>query len=84
LINSLGVERKKEFNQAIRKTPADNSEVIKYSEKDCFSVKQCKGDWIEITTSEDCGDIEIKKKVTSGWIKWREGNMLLIEYFLLM
>ncbi|WP_426485653.1 hypothetical protein [Flavobacterium sp. 2] len=62
----------------IYKSPNKNAATIKYSGEDCFQVKSTKGDWIEIFTSE-CD--ESKNEIKSGWIKWKEGNRLLIEYF---
>lgn len=43
-----------------------------------------RGDWIEIFTADYCEDgyTESKTKIKSGWIKWKQGNTLLIEYFI--
>jgi hypothetical protein len=71
------VERLSKLN-SIHKSPKENSEIIKYSEEECFQVKSMKDDWIEIFTSE-CE--ESKNEIKSGWIKWKVGNKLLIKYF---
>lgn len=62
----------------IYKLPNINSGIIKYTGEDCFQVKCMKGDWIEIFTSE-CD--EITNEIKSGWIKWKNGNNLLIQCF---
>ena len=78
----FGVARLPRQIQKIRKQPSDTSEEIKYSGQDCFQVKSMKGDWIEIFTADYCDNVDNKTKIDSGWIKWRQGNQLLIEYYL--
>lgn len=70
-------------SQAIRVLPSGNAEEIIYTSNDCFQVKSMKGDWIEIFNSENCDDDEVnsKEKISSGWIKWRDQNNLLIIYY---
>jgi len=79
----LEVARLPDQQQKIRSLPTDNSEEIIYHGQDCFQVKSMKGDWIEIFTADYCDEsyTESKTKIKSGWIKWRQGNKLLIEYF---
>lgn len=78
----FGVARLSNQSQKIRKQPNDNSEEIKYSGHDCFQVKSMNEDWIEIFTADYCDNNDSKTKIKSGWLKWRQGNRLLIEYFL--
>ena len=68
-------------NQKIRNSPADNGQEIKYNGTDCFQVKTLKGDWIEIFTGDHCDEYGSKTRIKSGWIKWRSGDKLLIEYY---
>lgn len=75
------ISRMKNQKQQIRKLPDDTSEEVKYEGGDCFNVKDLKGDWIEILTADDCDIKFIKTKLESGWIKWREGDKLLIDYY---
>jgi hypothetical protein len=84
LKDKFGVSRLTALKQKIRKLPSLQSTEIFYKGKDCFQVKSMKGDWIEIFSAEYCDDsyTDTKNKVKSGWIKWREGNKLLIEYFI--
>jgi len=79
----FGVARLPDEQQKIRSLPTDNSEEIKYQGQDCFQVKSMNGDWIEIFTAVYCEESYTgsKTKIKSGWIKWRKGNKLLIEYF---
>ena len=66
--------------QKIRKQPSDKADEIKYEGRDCFQVKSLKGDWIEISTTNYCDEGKNKDKIKSGWIKWRDGDKLLIDY----
>ena len=79
----FGVARLPDQQQKIRRLPTDNSEEIIYYGQDCFQVKSMKGDWIEIFTADYCDEsyTDSKIKIKSGWIKWRQGNKLLIDYF---
>ena len=81
LMDMFGVSRLDNKNQKIRKSPADSAQEIKYEGTDCFRVKTLKGDWIEIFTGDHCDEYGSKTQIKSGWIKWRSGNNLLIEYF---
>ena len=81
----FAVVRIADKKQAIRAEPNEQSKEISYTElEDCFQVKSMKGDWIEIFTSYNCEHSNSKNRteIKSGWIKWRDGNNLLIEYFL--
>jgi len=80
----FGIARLRDTKQKIRKSPNDTAQEINYDCKyDCFQVKSMKGDWIEIFSTDDCDDGTDTKCgiIKSGWIRWRKGNKLLIEYF---
>jgi hypothetical protein len=76
----FSVDRLMDYKQNIRKEPNDTAEEIKYEGRDCFKVMSLSGDWIEIFTTDYCDEGKNKDKIKSGWIKWRDGNKLLIEY----
>lgn len=76
----FSVERNSDKSQKIRTSPTDNSSEIAHNEQDCFIVKSMKGDWIEIVKPDYCeGD---STKAITGWIRWKDGNNLLIDYFI--
>ena len=79
----FGVERLSNYPQKIRTEPSENSQEIEYQGTDCFVVKSMKGDWIEITTPDYCDEnfTDSKTPIKSGWIKWRKGDELIINYF---
>lgn len=83
LKDMFGVERLSEFPQQIRTEPTDNSPEIQYQKKDCFVVTSMKGDWIEIATPDYCDEnfTDSKQSIKSGWIKWRQEDQLVINYF---
>lgn len=68
------------FQQEIRMQPNDTAQEITFDGEECFQVKAMKGDWIQIFTADHCD--EVGNRLKSGWIKWKEGEKLLIEYFL--
>lgn len=70
------VERANKTAQKIYSKPSINSEMVK-SENDCFSVIQMQGKWIEVETAEHCETVQI----ITGWIQWRDGNTILINYY---
>ena len=84
LKSMLSVTRSTEFPQNIRVTPTDDALEIDYLGSDCFSVISMSGDWIEISTPDYCEEIgnEVKTSIISGWLRWRNGNKLLIDYYL--
>jgi hypothetical protein len=74
----FGIDRRADYKQKIRKQPNDTAKEIEYEGRDCFEVKSLKGDWIEINSTDHCdGSI----KIDSGWIKWKQGDKLLIKYY---
>jgi hypothetical protein len=75
------VSRIKDEKQKIRKSPNDTSDEIEYDGGDCFQIKRLKDDWIEVFTPDDCDIKFTKTKIGSGWIKWRQGNKLLVDYY---
>jgi hypothetical protein len=79
LSGMFGVDRLADNKQKIRKQPSDTAEEMKYEGRDCFKVKSLRGDWIEIF-STDRNDGKNRNKIKSGWIKWRRGDELMIEY----
>jgi hypothetical protein len=65
--------------QRIKNRPDEKAEELNYEGQDCFQVKSLRGNWIEIFTPPTC-DASLPTRITSGWIKWRSGNKVLIEY----
>jgi len=81
LKDMFGVDRLESYKQKIRKLPSDTADEIKYEGRDCFEVKSLKGDWIEINSTDHCDEGISKTKIDSGWIRWRDGEKLLIVYY---
>jgi hypothetical protein len=73
------ISRTNPNEQKILEKPELKANEIQYSGEDCFNVRQMKGNWIEIFTPNHCID-EIGNPIRAGWIKWKEGNKLLINY----
>lgn len=77
----FGVSRLENEKQKIRSSASDNGQEIKYEGSDCFQVKSLQGDWIEIFTPGHCDAYGSKTQVRSGWIRWKNGEKLLIRYY---
>lgn len=77
----FAITRKDPTEQKVYERPDLQAKKIKYSAgEDCFNVKSLTGDWIEIFTPKHCTD-ETSNELKSGWIRWKDGNKLLINYF---
>ncbi|MBA9072257.1 hypothetical protein GGR22_000383 [Flavobacterium gossypii] len=70
-----------DFPQEIKTQPNDEAKEIQFDGDECFQVKTMKGDWIQIFTGPHCDDVG-GGSLKSGWIRWKEGSKLLIDYFL--
>ena len=81
LKDMFAVDRLESNKQKIRKMPSDTAAEIKYEGRDCFEVKSLKGDWIEINSTDHCDEGSNTTKIDRGWIKWKEGDKLLIKYY---
>lgn len=75
----LSVERMEK--QAIKSAPEENSSVVEDNEAVFFEVVEMKGNWIKVEQAEI---EEVIQKPVSGWIKWTDGNKLLVRYSLIM
>ena len=79
-IGTISRLREAKEGNPIRREPSSNSEIVNYQGDDCFQVDNSSGDWIEIYVPDDkCGTID-PGTLNSGWIKWREGDRLLVDY----
>ena len=67
--------------QKIRAHPSDKASEIKYEGGDCFRVKSLTADWIEIYTPTNTCRPDIQTQIKSGWIKWKEGNRMMVDYY---
>jgi hypothetical protein len=64
----------------IRQKPSDNAKSANIDARDfAFSVKQIKGDWVEIECASFC-DIACPPAKMSGWIRWRNKSEILIRF----
>ncbi len=79
----FSIARIPDYPQKIRTKPDEQSPEIAYTGTDCFIVKSVQGDWVEIATPDYCDNSYTGSttRIRSGWIRWRDGNRLIIEYF---
>jgi len=79
----FSIARSSSYPQKILRRPESRSLEIKYRGRDCFDVKSMRGDWVEIRAAAQCDDAEGAGPLfRSGWIRWKRGNRLLVDYFI--
>lgn len=78
----FGIGPQENSLQEIKRTPDMTAEKLRDFDG-CYSVKSVKGDWIELFTSDYCEDFfdQSEQKIETGWVKWREGDELLVELY---
>lgn len=83
LSGMFSVERIPDYPQKIHSNPSDDTPEMPYEGADCFEVKSMQGDWIEISSTDNCDETDTVHPIRSGWIKWRNKDRLMIKYYLL-
>lgn len=81
LLHETTAIEKGNFELEIKDAPDDNAKTIKNIEStDCFEAWEIRGDWLRVRTNDflDCN--QSKKRIDSGWIKWRHNNKLTVGY----
>ncbi len=66
----------------IRTEPSVQSEIVMKNEG-CLELVQLQGDWAMVKLSDldyDLGQKDLQE--VNGWIRWKNNDMILIEYFL--
>jgi len=73
-----------EFNQkenSIRETPNGTLKKVDLSKIERFGAVEFKGEWLKINWDTEKNTDSDSKKTDFGWIKWKEGENLLIDWF---
>jgi len=73
-----------EFNQKenpIRETPNGTLKKVDLSKIERFGAVEFKGEWLKINWDTEKNTDSDSKKTDFGWIKWKEGENLLIDWF---
>jgi hypothetical protein len=76
----FSVTRSRKFPQVLRAQPSSVSREVRYRVKDCFDVLEMRGDWIKVKQAGHCEERDAR--FASGWLRWRRGRSLLVEYFI--
>lgn len=63
----------------LRRTPSENAPLVQPVEQVFYQPVEIRKNWLKVRL-EDTGGSKPKARGT-GWIKWREGDELLIEFF---
>lgn len=79
LMSMFGIARLSPRTQGIYEAPDESAKKMGSQGKDCFRVRDMKGDWIEIFSSDEC-DSKKRTEIKSAWIKWKDGEKILIDY----
>jgi hypothetical protein len=67
---------------SIKKTASENALSVGYEnsgEDYIFVISEIQGDWIKIECAEICGFTCASGKKYNGWVKWKEGQKILIK-----
>ena len=77
---SFAVGRRDSKANPLRAEPNANAKEINFVGRDCFKVKDMKGDWILVELQNHCS--EATEQFVSSWLRWRDENgCLLVEIF---
>jgi len=76
----FSITRNDRFPQKLRAEPSDTAQEIRFRGRDCFDVIAMRGDWVRVKQAGHCESPD--KRFRSGWIRWRRGRTLHIEYFI--
>ncbi len=85
------------YHQSLRSSPSESAKSIEIPEGlENFCPREIKGDWVKVTydcfynveepmnEGEPCHNYINKcKNPTSGWLRWRQKNKILIDIFLM-
>ncbi len=63
----------------LRVSPSVESDIIEGWGDNIFEVEQVKADWLKIVCSEASDPSSTNPTACTGWVKWREGNRLLVD-----
>ncbi len=74
LLNTTGVSNLDWKKNPLKNKPNHESVILEANGEDDFVVVKVNNEWVQISN----------EKGKTGWIKWRKGNKLLIDIFLLM
>jgi hypothetical protein len=76
----FSITRSRKFPQTVHAQPSPSTREVNYRVKDCFEVVEMRGDWIKVKQAGHC---EVRDAgFRTGWIRWRRGQSLLVEYFI--
>ena len=78
-----GFDRLDPVANPLRAAPSVAAGVVPFPPQEgegweCLAVREVKGDWARVERSELCWREEMPP--LDGWIRWREGDRLLIDY----
>ena len=78
----FSLSRSKRFPQKILASPAIGAREIKFAGRDCFELITMRGDWIKVRQADHCENSGWDTMFYSGWLRWRRGNQILIDYLI--
>jgi hypothetical protein len=79
LADMFSIARLDKFPQPLRSRPSTTSREVRFRGRDCFDLIAMRGDWIHVKQAGHCEEPD--RNFRSGWIRWRRGQTMLIEYF---
>ena len=65
----------------LRTTKGNGSDIIDDYEKYSYKVVKVDGDWLQVQCWSDCEGCPDDGSIIKGWVKWTNGDKLLIELY---
>ncbi|HEY7184393.1 MAG TPA: hypothetical protein VIC84_23355 [Blastocatellia bacterium] len=71
----------------LRNAPTIHAALVSASEDAFFHPVKIEGNWLkvswDVSETEGVKNTKVKKKIGYGWVKWKEGNNIIIELYYL-
>jgi len=80
ILKTFAIEFNKNENP-LRRTPNGIIKNVDFSKIERFSAVEFKGEWLKVNWDTESNPDNDPKKADFGWIKWKEGEKLLIDWF---
>ena len=65
----------------LRMAKGNGYDIVDGYEKYSYEVVRLDGDWLQVQCWSDCEGCPDDGSIIKGWVKWKDGNKLLIELY---
>lgn len=82
ILKTFAIEFKENENP-LRETPNGKIKKVEFSKIDRFGAVEFEGEWLKVEWDTESNPDNDPSKTDFGWVKWKKGEKLLIEWFYL-